>query len=97
MASGATRCECGYDREKATTGRPFMDEHMALPESPLAGRGLNFNMSLGILLFLAGVTIAVGGYRNALGNFAHPYVAAAGLIAMGVLRYGRGCAQCRSE
>jgi hypothetical protein len=97
MAAGATTCGCGYDRVEATTGRPRMSEIMALPESPLMGRGLNFNMSFGILLCLAGAAIAVGGYQNALGNIAHPYWVAAGCVAMGVLRYGRGCAQCRAD
>ena len=74
-----------------------MNEVMGLPESPLMGRGLNFNMSFGILLCLAGAAIALAGYRGVLGSFAHPYLAAGGLVAMGLLRYGRGCAQCRSE
>jgi hypothetical protein len=74
-----------------------MSEVMGLPASPLMGRGLNFNMSFGLLLCLAGAAIAVGGYQNALGNFAHPYWVAGALVVMGALRYGRGCAQCRSE
>jgi hypothetical protein len=97
MASGSMKCGCGYDHVAATTGRPHMSEVMSLPESPLMGRGLNFNMSMGILLCLAGAAIAVGGYQNALGNFAHPYWVAGGCVAMGLLRYGRGCAQCRSD
>jgi hypothetical protein len=97
MVSGATKCECGYDHVAATTGRPRMSEIMSLPESPLAGRGLNFNMSLGVLLCLLGCAIALAGNRGVLGNFAHPYWVAGGFVAMGLLRYGRGCAQCRSE
>ena len=97
MASGANRCACGYDHVAATTGRPHMSEVMGLPDSPLMGRGLNFNMSLGILMCLGGITVAVGAYQNALGNFAHPYWVAGGLFAMGLIRYGRGCAQCRAD
>ena len=74
-----------------------MSEVMSLPESPLAGRGLNFNMSLGILLCLLGIAMAVAGYQGILGNFAHPYWVAGGICAMGLLRYLRGCAQCRAE
>ena len=50
MGSERTKCECGYDHVEATTGRPRMSEVMSLPQSPLMGRGLNFNMSFGILL-----------------------------------------------
>ena len=97
MASGATRCECGYDRAAASTGRPHLSESMALPDSPLAGRGLNFNMALGLMMCLGGVALGWAGYRGFLGTFAHPYLVATAIFAMGLLRYARGCAQCRAD
>ena len=97
MAEGVTRCECGYDQVAATTGRPRMNEIAALPESPLMGRGLNFNMTLGLAMCLGGAVLAWAGYRGTLGTFSHPYLVATAIFAMGVLRYGRGCAQARSE
>jgi hypothetical protein len=97
MAGGVTRCACGYDRVAAVTGRPRMCENMALPESPLAGRGLNFNMSLGLLLALGGIALVVAAHQGIIRNVAHPYLVATGAVAMGLLRYCRGCAQCRAD
>ena len=95
--AGATKCECGYDQVAATTGRPRMDEVMGLPESPLMGRGLNFNMAFGLFMCLGGAALAFMVWKGMLGNIPHPYLIAVGMFAMGVLRYGRGCAQCRSD
>ena len=98
MVVGATQCACGYDDVAAHRGRPQMSETMGLPDSPLLGRGFNFNMSLGIVLCLGGVVLAVATHLGMVtASFAHPYLVAAGAVAMGVLRYGRGAAQCRAE
>jgi hypothetical protein len=98
MLAGANQCACGYDHDVATAGRPQMSETMGLPDSPLMGRGFNFNMSLGIVLCLGGVALAACSYLGIVTlSFAHPYLVAAGAFAMGLLRYGRGAAQCRSE
>lgn len=97
MAQGANVCECGYDRIAATTGRPYLSETMALPESPLAGRGMNFSMFLGVVLFLTGAGLAVATYTGVSVNIAYPYLVAIGAVAMGLLRYARGAAQARSE
>ena len=97
IPSGVTKCECGYDYVAASTGRPRMSESMALPESPLMGRGMNFNMSFGVLLCLLAITFAVANYHGILGNFPRAYWVSAGIFAMGVLRYLRGCAQCRAD
>ena len=97
MVEGVNRCECGYDHVAATTGRPRMNEVMSLPDSPLMGRGLNFNMGLGLMLCLAAAVITWAAYHGTLGTFSHPYLVAIAIFAMGVLRYGRGCAQSRSD
>ena len=98
MVAGATQCACGYDHVAANSGRPHMSETMGLPSSPLMGRGFNFNMSLGVVLCLGAVVLAVAAHFGMVTlTFAHPYLVAAGAFAMGILRYGRGAAQCRSE
>jgi hypothetical protein len=96
IPDGVNKCACGYDHVDATTGRPRMEEIAVLPDSPLAGRGLNFNMGLGLVLCLGAAAMVWGAYHGTLGTFSHPYAVAAAIFAMGVLRYGRGCAQCRS-
>ena len=97
MAEGANKCQCGYDHIAATTGRPLMSESMALPASPLIGRGLNFNMGLGLLLAFGGIGLAVAVHLRYPVSIPHPYIVATGAVGLGLLRYARGCAQARSE